>query len=347
MDTPSAPSAPSSATSTPNSTPTAPKTTAPSGASSSAAPAPKAGTASATSTPHGATSIPTDAPVKGEATQTQAAKVEAAKRKYKLKVDGAEQELELGDDEIAVRLQKAVAAEKRMQEAAEDKKRAKSMLDVVSDPLKLISHPELGPKILEAAERKLIEQFQAEELKKNDPAAAERAELQRQLEEYKRKEAEAQESQQAKQRQELEDQVYQQTEREFLDALDTSNLPKNRQTLYMMAEVARLNLDHGIEMTPQQMASEVNERLRGMHQHVMSGLKGDQLASYLGDEIVNEVLKHSVEKLRAKKNGAQPKLINPEAAEAPTQQPALDDDEPFSRRRTSADLREWKKLTRG
>lgn len=226
-----------------------------------------------------------------------------ARRKYKLKVDGAEQELELNDSEISVRLQKAIAAEKRMAQAAEIQKSFRQFSEMFpTDPsgaAKLIA-PDLN--LEEYYEKKLIEKFQAEERQKQDPAAYEREQLKKQLEEYRTKEQKAKEAADAKAQAEHDAKVGKEMEKEFMDALEESGLPKDRRYLRMLAEVADVNLEHGIELTPKQMAAEVNSQLREQHQHVVRGMKGESLIKHLGADVVKEVLKYSVDQHRAKQS---------------------------------------------
>lgn len=226
---------------------------------------------------------------------------EAARRKYKLKIDGAEKEMEFSDDEISVRLQKAMAAEKRMQEAAETRKAFQKFVDdFKKDPF--LAAKSLDDKMdLDAlAEERIVRRYQEEQLKKENPNEYEKVQLQRQLEEYKSKEASFKAEQEQKAQDEYYAKVGQEMERDFMAALDKSGLPKDRRYLKMMAEVADLNLSHGIELTPAQMASEVRAQISGQHQYVTQGLKGQALIEHLGKDVVEEVLKHSIEQHKTK-----------------------------------------------
>jgi hypothetical protein len=261
--------------------------------------APKTGAPNNTTTPNSKLAdAPPEAPKPGE-TKAQA----EARRKYKLKVDGAEQELELSDVEVSTRLQKALAAEKRMAQAAETQKAFKAFQEAFkSDPFEAAKHLHPDMDLDALAEKRLIERFQQEELQKQDPAAYERAQLQKQLDEYKSKEQKAQEAAKAKAQADHDAKVGQEMERDFMQALELSGLPKDRQYLRMMAEVADTALDNDIELSPAQMAAEVNSRIREQHQHVTRGLKGETLIKHLGDDVVREVLRYSVEKHKAKQS---------------------------------------------
>lgn len=234
-------------------------------------------------------------------TKDTTAQKAAEKRKYKLKVDGAEQELELGDDEISVRLQKALAADKRMNEAADTRKAFAAFTEAFkSDPFSAAK--EFGLDLDTLAEQRIVQRFQEEEQKKADPGAYERAQLQKQLDEYKSKETRAAEETQTRAQAEHDAKVGEEMERDFISALQEAQLPKDRRYLRMMAEIADVNLSHGIELTPKQMASEVRAQISETHKYVTQGLKGEALVSHLGDDVVREILRHSVEKHRAKQS---------------------------------------------
>lgn len=328
MDIPSTPAAPA----TPAATPSTPAQAAPTPSTSNATAAPSRGTAD--TTPKSPYADPADTSATKSPTQSTAEKVEAAKRKYKLKVDGAEQELELGDDEVSVRLQKAMAAEKRMQEAAELRKKAQSLFDTLKkDPKSALK--DLGVDIRKQIEDELIAEYQAQQLPEHERAIMD---AKKEAEKYKSEVEAFKAEQQRVVQEQLEARVAQETEAEFLSALERSSLPKNRHTLRMMAEVAMDNLEHGIELTADQLASEVADRAKGLNRNIVTGLKGDQLISYLGEDVVKEILRHSVEKAR----GAKP-FTPPEPAKA---QPK-DDGEDLGKLDKRESMREFRKMMRG
>lgn len=283
MDTPT-PSAPAAA---PSSTSTAPSTPA----ASSTTPA----AAKPVGTPPPNSKFADKTPEAPAAAQTEARK-EAERRRYKLKIDGEVREEELSHEEAEIRLQKAYAAEKRMAEAArirkEDAARREALRSGKLDAL----DPEERTALRKAIEDQILSEYQEQALPEHERRILE---AQREADKY-RTEVEQYRAEQERMAQEhLERQVFEQTEREFTEALEAEGVLKTRQTLAMMAEVATTALDNGIELSPRQMVAEVNRRLADQTRHVISGLKGDQLAKFLGDAVVKEILRHSVEKFRA------------------------------------------------
>jgi hypothetical protein len=58
------------------------------------------------------------------------------------------------------------------------------------------------------------------------------------------------------------------------------------------------------------LVSEMKTRMADQHKMLMGGLKGEALANYLGDEVVNELLAYKVAEIKGK-NKVEP-LVPPE-----------------------------------
>lgn len=215
----------------------------------------------------------------------------AEKRRYALKVDGQDIEEELSDDEIRVRLQKAHAVDKRFAEVANQRKQIEAALNQLkTDPAKALKEI-AGLDLDEWAEKRILERYQEAMLPQEE---REKAELQKKLAEYERQfEEQKTAAEQAKQ-QAYEQQVFEKTEAEFIEAVETLGYDKgfSRTVLVpMMAEIAESALDYGVELTPSQMAAEANKRLETIHRRQVQGLKGEQLLRYLGDDVVTEAIR--------------------------------------------------------
>lgn len=215
----------------------------------------------------------------------------AERRKYALKVDGQEIEEELTDDEIRVRLQKAHAVDKRFAEVANQRKQIEAALaQLKTDPAKALKEI-AGLDLDEWAEKRILERYQEAMLPE---AEREKAELQRKVAEYERMMEEQKTAAETAKQQEYEQQVFEQTERDFIQAVEQLGYDKgfSRTVLVpMMAEIAESALDYGVELTPSQMAAEANKRLETIHRRQVQGLKGEQLLRYLGDDVVTEAIR--------------------------------------------------------
>lgn len=283
---------------------------APSSATPSAAPATSAPSGGDVKSASGTKTVPDSRfadkgspPPAAEATE---ARKEAERRKYKLKIDGQEREEDLSDDEVSVRLQKALGAEKRMQEAAEYRKKFQAASEAIrSDPFAALKEA-YGIDIEKLAEERLAQKYQEQLLPENE---RKELEYKRQIEARDAQLKAIRDAEESKHQEAFNAKVLQETEAGFLTALQTSGLPQNYETLRMMAEVAKFNLEHGLELTPAQIAAEVQSKASQTTQHVLKGLKGESLVKFLGPDVVKEVLRLSVEKIRPKAKAA---LVTPE-----------------------------------
>jgi len=207
----------------------------------------------------------------GETKAEKAERVEAERRKYKFKVDGAEIEEELSDTDVHVRLQKALAAEKRFKEASDQRKSIEQALKTIkSDPAKALKEL-AGIDLDEWAEQRLTERYQEALMPEEQKAATQRQQYEA-----------------------FEQQVYEQTQAEFIKAVDILGYDKEFSrtvVLPIMAEIAESALDYGVELTPQQLAHEANKRLETIHKRQVSTMSGEQLLSYLGDDVVRQIIK--------------------------------------------------------
>jgi hypothetical protein len=268
-----------------------------------------------------------------ETAEQKAERKEAERRKYKLKVDGQLKDVELTDDEIAIRLQKDEAAEVRMAKAAETQKQFAQFVEMLEkDPVAAAKL--LNPKLdLEAAmEKRLAEKYRREMMSEQDRANLEREEK---LAEYERKEKERTEAEQARVQKEHDDKFRAETEQQWIDALNTSDLEKSKRTLFMMAQVAKQNLAHGVELSPAQMAQEVRRQIESDVKYVTGGLKGEKLVKLLGPDVVKEILRTEVERVKGS--------MKPTPAPAPV----VKDEDPEPLKKTARDsMRSFKKWAR-
>lgn len=275
-------------------------------------------------------------PAKPEAAATTQAEIkkEIERRKYKGKVDGQDREYELSDDEVTVRLQKAEAADRRMQESAEVRKAAQRLVeDLRNDPWSVLADPAFGVNLEELAEQRLAEKYKAELMSDEQRHAYE---LEKQVKAYEEQENRRKQHEKTQKQRQMEQQVYAQEEKRFLAAAEKHGLPKDMHTLAAMAEVALLNHEYGIELNEDQLAAEVIAREEKPLSR-LKALKGGDLLKKLGDDVVNEVLRAKVAEFKGKQ-------INPQPAAVPKQE-SDDEENPFERKTLSQ--RAWRKAMRG
>lgn len=301
--------APSAPTSTPTSSPSS---SAPSSTPSAPSKAPVSATPSKTPAPVSSAKTAGSTPAPDARNLTPDAKTEAKpetpaekkSRKVQIKVDKQVEEIDLdslNDDDIVKHLQMSRAAAKRMQEAAEVRKQFQDFQKWYSqDPFE--ASKAFGMDLEKLAEERLAKKFTEAAMPEEQ---REMLKLQRELESYKAKETAAAKERETREtetkQRALQERVYSETRAQFEEALSSADLPKSKETMRMMAEAAALALENGIELTPRQLAAEVNRRLSDTHQHFIRSLKGDALVKHLGEDVVKELSRFLVAKAKAAK----------------------------------------------
>jgi len=292
---------------------------APTGDGGAAASGPENGTAAVASNEASGTqgmqaSIPASPEMKQTLGETKAQA--DARKKFKFKVDGAEIEEELSDNDVHVRLQKALAVEKRFQEVAGQRKQIEEALKAIkSDPARALKEL-AGIDLDEWAEQRLTERYQEAMMPEEQ---REMAALKKKIADYEAREEEAKATAQRTQYEAFEQQVYEQTQQEFIKAVDILGYDKEFSrtvVLPIMAEIAEAALDYGVEMTPEQLASEANKRLETVHQRQIKSMSGDSLLKYLGDDVVKQIIRS---KLGATKSAPTPVPAPPAREPRPSQ----------------------------
>lgn len=205
-------------------------------------------------------------PTKGAAAADKSADVKVAPTpppaptKRKIKVEGAEEELT--DDQLVALAQKGRFYEKKASSlTAKEKALQERIARIEQDPFGALKDlKDLGIDksidLRELAIQKLAEEFKAEQLKEQDPAAYERAQLQKELD---ARDAKLKEYETAKQ-QEAHAQLIQTTQQEILtgygQALQSVGMEITEDVAAKMLEIGMLSIEHGLDLTPEQLATE-------------------------------------------------------------------------------------------
>jgi hypothetical protein len=206
----------------------------------------------------------------------------------------------MADEEVVKQLQLADAAQRRMQEAAEQRKKVSSLFEMLKkDPLTALKDPSIGVDVRKLVEDQILREYEESQL---DEPTRKTKQLERDLQAREAQIKEYEQRQQQQAQMQLEERVFQETQQQFVEALKSESIPQTRESLYMMAEIAQLNLENGIELSPAQLAAEVKDRMGGIHTHMIKGLEGDKLVAYLGEDVVTKVLKYAVDRVKSQQN---------------------------------------------
>ena len=231
-----------------------------------------------------------------------------ARHKFTLKVDGQEESLELTPEEIQVRLQRERAANKRFQQAAEERKRVQAFIEMVeknpAEAVKFVTGGKVD--LTKWAEQDLLRRYEESQM---TPEQREKLALQRQIDQYQNQEKTRAEQIQAQQRVAFEEKVRNETEQELMAGLKQTgySMEVQKMVLPMMAEIASANLEFGIELTPAQMANETKRRVETMAGNLVKGMSGEQLANFLGPAAVKSILQHQLAAHKLQASPGQPR----------------------------------------
>ena len=253
-----------------------------------------------------------------QASQQEQKQIEnSLKKKFRLKVDGEEVEEEIdlsNEQELIKKLQLAKAAQKRMQEAAEYRRaieETESEIDeflegLRSNPLAVLSHPELGLDM-----KQIVENYLQQEVEKSQKTPEQieleeaRARLKALEEEKEALENERREEYMERLRVEKAAEI----EKELLEALESGDLPQSDYIMNKMVDLASIAYDNGIEISMKDILPIVRESyLRDAR----------QIFGKLPDELVEDILsKDRIRNIRNKqlqalKNQQKPSLNVPD-----------------------------------
>jgi hypothetical protein len=275
-------------------------------------------------------------PKKQQAPKKEEAPPKQEARKYKIKVDGTEEEL---DEETTLKLaQLGRAANKRFQEAAALRKQSEDFINLLkTDPRKVLSNPAIGVDLKKFAEDYLIEQIEQEKLTPEQIKIKELESFKAQVEEEKHQ---AELKRQDEQKRQLEEHYARDYEEKFQAALGSSGLPRTPYTVKRMAEYMSMAIKNGIgDIEPKNVVELVRQDYMKDVAALLGQSDGDALLQILGDQIANKIRKTDLARLKAgnpQKQTATPATPNQQKNEQPRN--------PVNNRyMTTHEWREWQK----
>ena len=229
-------------------------------------------------------------------------------KKLKLKLDGVEQDEDLpfeidenNKEQVEYlkrHLQMSKISNKRMSEAALTRKQAEQFIQALqNDPIKVLSNPKL---MGEEKFQQLAEQFLAKKIQDQmlSPEEKRQREMEGRLRQYEESEKSVREKQEQEQMQALQQHYQESYTKTITTALESSNLPKNPYTVKRMAQLLQQNIKHGLELEPQHLAQLVKEDYQRELSSIIGNSDPGQIIAMFGEETVNKLRKHDLEKLK-------------------------------------------------
>lgn len=230
--------------------------------------------------------------------------VPSAKRKIKW----GETEKEVTFDEAVQLAQKAFGIEEKAKSHAQKIQQAEALLEMLS------SNPKAFAKKCKEAgldPQKLATEILYEQIQLNSMTPE-----QRELQEFKEKEAEREAAQKAEQEEKQRGEVDAKTrewqvnfEKDLQKALTEKKLPMSRLTLALTAQYIDGGLAQKKEYTVDQVLPFVMRDLQNINQSTLGSLEGDALLDYLGEDVSNRVAMARVSRY---KKGSQAPVIKKE-----------------------------------
>jgi hypothetical protein len=306
-------------------------------------------TAAAPAAPYGAPPSPASAeggkadasaPKPNGSTGPETPKPEAppAPRRFKLKVNGSEREVD--EPQYHTYAQKGLAADAAWQERAKlQTERAEFERRLKEDPIGLLR--ESGHDVDELTARYVLEQAKAEQ---ETPEQRRIREYEEKLQAYEAEKEERAQAERAEQTRVATEQARAEYGEKFSAALEKAGIPRGPQAAWALSRMAILeqqNLDQGLEMSADQLAAVVSESIGGDVGTYFGTLEDEALLARAGPELTTRFTRAVVARYKRQQAEA---AGGGKAAPPPTPKPTppRDDTGKFSR----ADA-EYERMLRG
>ncbi len=224
----------------------------------------------------------------------------AEKKIWKLKVEGEEFDFDATDEEAVKReIMKARGADKRFQTAAQMKKQAEQFFEMLKDKgnaSKFRTDPTIGQNFMELAKAAVWEQMQEEQM---TPEQKEQRDKDKELEEYREYKRQKEEEGQTKAQKERQAQFETHYETRIMKALEIGGIPKTHAAVSRMADYLEKSLEHGYDLSPEELVQEVRKDYSGDISAILDSLTEDQLLSFIGENNAEKLRKADLKRLRS------------------------------------------------
>lgn len=227
----------------------------------------------------------------------------------KVKVDGEEYEYDISDREkLASDLQMAFGSKKRFAEAKKLRGQALDLVNkILESPLEILTSEELksrGFDFKDIAEKYLYEQLQLERMSDQERRAHENEIRLKKYEEHLKK-YEEQEALKKKQTEEtqinqLKERYRESYQKQFIEAVESSKLPKAPWVFSRMAEHMKTAIRKGYkDVTPSDVAPLVKQEWLEANRATLANVSDDELDNVLPKDMADRIRKKNLEKTKS------------------------------------------------
>lgn len=251
-----------------------------------------------------------------KAPQTEAEKVaEKIRLKFKAKILGKEEDVDLDEDTIKRDFQKWKAADKMFQDAAMMRKQNESLLSKLKDRNGLAEALQaLGydPRVL--AEEYLTNELQMQMMTPEQRRIRE-LEMEKAQREWRDKQR-ADEEKRSKQG-EISERLTKEIQTDIVQAIDSSDLPRTPETIRRIAKQMQIYGERGVWLHPSQVIDIVRDQIISENQSILSKMTPEQMMKYLSKEKLEEFRKWELSQVKnpippPKEKVTQKKVVKPE-----------------------------------
>lgn len=249
-----------------------------------------------------------DVTINQQGVALEQAKVEAevkkavdSKKKYSLKVNGKQRDVELDlsdDNEIQKQLQKAYAADEKFQEAALTRKQMEYLVEQLrTNPLSVLQHESLGINVKELAQ-KVMEQ-ELEDLSKS-PEQKRIDELEKKLKEKEDREKTLEDEKRQNELARMQSEASQALDDQITEAISKSSLPKSPYTVKRLADamIEAVNMGY-TDVTPDQIMPFVEQQLTEEIQRLFEASPDEVMEKLVSKKRLDGYRKARVSKAKA------------------------------------------------
>lgn len=216
-------------------------------------------------------------------------------RKFKVKIDGAEREVD--EAELIRGYSHQQAANKALQEGKSLRKQSEELVALLKDPVRFFEiAKQLGHDPRQLSENYLVEILNEESM---DPKERENKYLRKELEARKAVEEEKRKLAEMEREHALKEHFAKKYSEEFIPALQEAKLPPTKETIAKMAYYIHQASELKMPMTAQEAAKLVREDIINHQRNILSDIDGDALMELLDPQIAAKIRKHDLAKLKS------------------------------------------------
>lgn len=228
-------------------------------------------------------------------TDSEGGATDKAEELFELKVDG--QTLKLTKDELIARAQKSTAAEKRLQQAAQEKKDALRLIELAkTDPVALLKHLQ-G----ESFNEKDFFSKRLAQLMEDELLSPQEKQHRADMTELQRLRAAQKEQETARQQEELDRQMGEQQkvlDVEMSEAIKAAGLPRTQAAVKRVAEYALEALEAGLNIPMAKIAAQVKADMQAEVMELLNQSDEEAFSSLLGKDLLTKAQKASIKQVK-------------------------------------------------